>query len=203
MPFLRIDDIEEGFLNLDESVCLPESIISVNKTIKRCDPGDIVVAKGGATIGKTAILTSEYAQYSACRDLIIIRNGQLKGINAYYLLTYLLSSVGQSMMIRTASQTGQPHLTLTAIKELIIPTFTNLQELIGKSVINAYRLITLANTQYAQAEQLFLSDLGLNDWKSPHALTFTSSFANATHANRIDAEYFQPKYRRYDSTSQF
>lgn len=45
-----------------------------------------------------------------------------------------------------------------------------------------------------QAEQLFLSELGLQNWKPAHVLAYTRNYSQAARARRMDAEHFQPKY---------
>ena len=39
-----------------------------------------------------------------------------------------------------------------------------------------------------------LSELGLTDWQPKHRLTFATDYASMQHSERIDADYFQPKY---------
>ncbi|VVB92740.1 Uncharacterised protein [uncultured archaeon] len=196
IPFLRIDDIQDGFIILtDTTAYLHEAVLEQNpNTIARCYPGDIVIAKGGNTIAKVGILTDEHPEYASCRDLIVVRTESLS-INRYYLLAYLLSSFGQSLMIRTASQTGQPHLTLTSIKELSIPTLSeSLQLLFEKNLVNAWNFFHSAKLVYNHAEQLLLSELGLQDWQSACTLTYVRRYSEVARMQRTDAEHFQPKY---------
>ena len=47
---------------------------------------------------------------------------------------------------------------------------------------------------YAQAQAILLAELGLVDWQSKHQLTFVKNFSDTERAERIDADYFQPKY---------
>jgi len=197
IPFIRIDDIQNGIIVLNESsVFLPEEVLLQNpKTISRCNPGDIVIAKGGNTIGKVGLLNDCFSEYATCRDLIIVKTGSAH-INRYYLLAFLLSTVGQSLMIRTASQTGQPHLTIVAIRELRIPVVDiKLQNQFEDIILKSQRYFLSAMTFYNQAEQLLLSELGLLDWKPRRTLTYVRSFNQVAKASRMDAEHFHPKYK--------
>lgn len=47
---------------------------------------------------------------------------------------------------------------------------------------------------YRQAETLLISELGLAERKPKHRLAFVKSYSDTQRAERIDAEYFQPKY---------
>jgi type I restriction enzyme S subunit len=45
-----------------------------------------------------------------------------------------------------------------------------------------------------KAEQLLLSELRLQDWKSHHILSYVGNYNHTVQAHRIDAEHFQPKF---------
>jgi type I restriction enzyme S subunit len=197
MPFLRVDEIQNGLLDLtSNTVFLPTKIVYENKnTIARCYAWDIVIAKGGNTIAKVALLTDEHKEYATCRDLIVLRTEKLTELKKFFLWIFLHSEYGKKSLLRTASQTGQPHLTIEALYELRIPKFSTVfqnrfEEL--HSMIRRQQAASL-NT-YRQAEQILLSELGLQDWKPEHQLSFTKNFSVSKNANRIDAEYFQPRY---------
>jgi len=196
IPFLRIDDIRNGFVQArSDTVFLPQEVLDQNSsTIALCAPGDIVVAKGGNTVGRVGMLTLDYPRYALCRDLIVIRTSSLQ-TNRYFLLAYLLSPSGQSVMIRTASQTGQPHLTITSIRNLSIPHLNEKLGLHFEAALTAlYSLLRSSDERLRQAEQLLLSELGLQNWKPSHTLAYVRNHSQATGARRMDAEHFQPKY---------
>ena len=45
-----------------------------------------------------------------------------------------------------------------------------------------------------QAQTLLLSELGLTNWQPKHQLAFIKNYSDTEQAERIDAEYYQPKY---------
>ncbi len=47
---------------------------------------------------------------------------------------------------------------------------------------------------YKQSQTLLLAELGFTDWQPKHQLTFVKNYSDTQQAERIDAEYFQPKY---------
>src|SRR6266403_368997 len=196
-PFLRVDDIHDGFVELTvETAFLPASILQENlHTIAHCVAGDIVIAKGGNTIAKAGMLSDDYAKYATGRDLIILRTDSLS-INRFYLLAYLLSRYGKSLMIRTASQTGQPHLTLSSLKELAVPLLSRqLQNKIGTAIVDAWDSFRLAKAKFGKATDLLLEYAQLQNWRSSHTLSFNSDFREISSAGRTDAEHFQTKYK--------
>ena len=123
IPFLRVNEIEDGLLFLDnDTAFVPQKILDENKTtIAICYPEDIIIAKGGNSLAKVALLTDDYNTYSVSRDVIVLRTNNLTTLNKFYLWIFLNSELGKKMLLRTASQTGQPHLTLEAIKQLRVP----------------------------------------------------------------------------------
>ena len=196
IPFVRVNEVQNGLVQLtDGTVFLPDSILDEHKpTIAQCLPGDLVIAKGGNSLAKVALLTDDYPRYSICRDVMVLRVQSLN-INPYYLWMLLHSSVGQRLMLRTASQTGQPHLTVEALYELLIPVFSSdFQGIFEKLYRSAVSADNTASCVYQQAKDTLMSALGLANWQPRQKLSFIANYRETEAAERVDAEYFQPKY---------
>lgn len=195
VPFLRVNEIQDGLVTLTQDTAfLPERIIDeYHNYIAVALPGDLVIAKGGNTLGKVGLLTDKYKNYAVSRDLVILKTSNLKEINKYYLWLFLHSPHGQKLLCRTASQTGQPHLTLPAILNLHVPVFIN-QEIFESIFRKSIEFSGLSHSLYKEAEDNLLKELGLNDWKPIQKLSFVKKFTESVNAERFDAEYFQPKY---------
>ena len=197
IPFLRVNEIQNGLLHLTtDTAFLPQEILDENKsTIAKCKPGDMIIAKGGNSLAKVALLTQDYPIYSVCRDVIVLRTQKLDELNRYYLWIFLHSNIGQQILLRTASQTGQPHLTVEALYQLDVPFFSpDYQDKFEFLYNKSQELKALSITRYGQAQNLLLSELGLSNWQPKHRLTFIKQYSDTDKAGRIDAEYFQPKY---------
>lgn len=197
IPFLRVNEIQNGLINItDETVFLPEEILVANrKTIAIAYPGDIIIAKGGNTLAKVGLVTDEFPCYATCRDVIILRTDNLKNLNKYYLWAFLHSAYGQGILWRSASQTGQPHLTLPSILEIRIPGITNIQNDIETLYLKSVEKKHQAESLYDSAQQQLLNGLQF-------ALPSVSASSIAEKklsdsfglSGRLDAEYYQPKY---------
>lgn len=196
IPFLRVNEIQDGIVKITNNTAfLPQSILDeYSSNIKLAFPGDLIIAKGGNSLAKVGLLTNEYSKYSVCRDLIIVRTQNIEDVSNYFLWLFLHSDIGKNMMLRTASQTGQPHLTIKSIKDLTIPIkmFNDIdfEQIYKKSVEKENE----AKKLYKNAEQILLKELGLLDFKPKHKLTFETSKSKIEEAERFDTEYFQPKY---------
>lgn len=204
IPFLRVNEIVDGLVVIsDKTVFLPEEVLKANsKTIALAYPGDIIIAKGGNTLAKVGLVTDEFSVYATCRDVIILRTGEMTDLNKFYLWAYLHGSFGQKLMWRSASQTGQPHLTLNSIGDIHIPEYSIvLQEAIEELYNRSVYLKQLSQQNYDKAADMFEAAVGIT--QIPDAAVsikkFSDSFAKT---GRLDAEYYQSKYDDYLSALQ-
>ena len=197
IPFLRVNEIQNGLVKLtDETIFLPLTVIEQNnKTIAKCYPSDIVIAKGGNSLAKVGLVTDEYPIYATSRDIIILRTNKLEYLNKYYLWAFLHSNYGQILMWKSASMTGQPHLTLPIINNMHIP---DVSEILQELVENIYRMSVNLEKQakfyYEQAEELLNKELNITNIENtkPYSIrSFSNSFGKS---KRLDAEYYQDKY---------
>ena len=106
------------------------------------------------------------------------------------------SDYGYDSMIRTASQTGQPHLTLPFISNLRIPLMANdFYNKIKECYIKASNIQEDADKAYLEACDILNKDLKLtnvfNNIESTRVLSLKESFAEN---GRFDAEYYMPQY---------
>ena len=69
-----------------------------------------------------------------------------------------------------------------------------LQNKIGNIVIKAKESYDFSKLQYTQAENLFLQELRLTDFKPKYKLSYSTNLSNIFGFHRVDAEYFQPAY---------
>lgn len=100
------------------------------------------------------------------------------------------------MLWRTASQTGQPHLTLPAIEQLAIPEYSEQLETSAETLYKqSLQLKNKSITTYSQAETLLLDSLNLTGFSPNSDNTNVKSFQDSFIASgRLDAEHYQPKY---------
>ncbi len=108
---------------------------------------------------------------------------------------FLKSKYGKNQILREKVGTAQPKLALTRISKFKIPSFSaSLQNIIRDLVKKSYMVIDDSMQIYREAQDLLLSELGLTNWQPKHQLTFIKNYSDTEQAERIDAEYYQPKY---------
>ncbi len=131
--------------------------------------------------------------------LIRVRTDKSK-ILPEYLVAFLNSRLGIWDVKRRArisiNQSNVNAQELAAVKiPLLSPKFqTKLQKLFDQAHFDRLSSISL----YQQAEELLLSELGLNDWQPPEETITVKSFSDSfLSSGRFDAEYYQPKYDEF------
>ncbi|WP_139018735.1 restriction endonuclease subunit S [Elizabethkingia anophelis] len=201
VPFIRVNEIKDGLLNISESTAfLPQQLLDDNKsTICIGYANDIIIAKGGNSLAKVGLLNSSYSKYAMSRDIILLRTSTLKNYDRFFLWIFFHSKFGQALLWRTASQTGQPHLTLPSINEIFLPKANSffvekIKILYERSVENK----TLSKQKYSQAENLLLETLNLWNFQPfTDAINVKSLKESFLNSGRLDAEYYQLKYESY------
>lgn len=201
IPFLRVNEISNGLVKITDSTAfLPQTILDNNtSTIAIGYPGDLIIAKGGNTLAKVGLITNQYDKYALSRDIILVRTNNIQKYNRYFLWLFMHSNIGQALLWRTASQTGQPHLTLPSISEIPLPQYSGKFEELAEEL---YKKSVLLNNKsieyYQQSENILLETLGLKDFQtstdSINVKGFNESFLST---GRLDAEYYQKKYEDY------
>jgi restriction endonuclease S subunit len=188
--FIRNQDIKDFFLE-DEKIFIDKQVY--DQLSLHLEEKDILVQRVG-TLGKAGIVLKKDLPSTANQNLAQIKP-DLRLINPFYLITFLNSKFGESYFERLKTGNVQPWLNLQQIKRLKIPIFEQkFQEVIERIVHKSFSSRNQSKSLYSQAEQLLLSELGLLDWKPKHTLSFIKNYSDTQKAERIDAEYFQPKY---------
>jgi restriction endonuclease S subunit len=192
--YIRGKDVKEFFLHDEDNVYIPESdFVRLKKySLKE---GDILVSVVG-TLGNVSIVdNSMLPAIFSCKSTAF----RTQSINAYYLLAYLNSKYGHSLLeqnMRGAVQTG---LNIEDLRSLpiFIPKKEQ-QDAISSIIINAKKIFNESKVLYTQAEELLLNELGLKDFKIEDDLAYTVNLSNIKSAHRADAEYFKPKYEKLE-----
>lgn len=190
LPFLRVADVD-SVIDFEKGTTIPQELCDRFSTLKKVEKGDIVLTKGGS-VARIGLVTKEAA---ACRDLIFINSSQLSERDYTFLCFSLQTKFANDLLVRSSSQTAQPHLTLTLVRD--IPLFwpsEKVRDEVLRVVQKAYLQRDLSLDSRTQAETLLLRELGLEGWQPPEPLAYQSMFSQAWGDGRLDAEFFKPRY---------
>ena len=193
IPLIRTSEIKNPLINFSTTTFL-DSITHQENVKTELKPNDIVVTKIGAYIGDVALLPGKYKKYNFSQNVtgLSIRKESIK---AAYLLAYLLCRFGRSQLKRIIMLSGQGKIELEDIRDIsIYEASDTLQLHVANTIENAQSFIDESETKFQECQTLLLSELGLVDWQPKPRLTFVKNYSETQWAERIDAEYFQPKY---------
>ena len=195
LPFIRcVDCIDYPAiteLQNDSFEKLPHDFIDANKTIQKISNEDIVITK----VGSPCFASIIYNINEVALSRTVLGAYKIQNIDPFYLLVFLRSKYGFEQLIRERELTIQYALTLERVGRILTFEPSNdFQKKIRQIFINSQDLYINSVQKYRETEQLLLSELGLLDRKPKHELSFIKNYSDTQEAERMDAEYFQPKY---------
>ena len=150
---------------------------------------DILITRSG-TAGLCAIYLENERAISSSHTFIV-KSGNL---NPFFLTVFLNTKYGSALIERGKYGSLQPEIAPPFLYQIPIPNWNNLPSVIQEIYLWSKHLTELSKIQYAETQILLLCELGLADWQPKHRLTFTTDYASMRRAERIDADYFQPRY---------
>lgn len=189
-PCLTGRNINEGEVSYSNPDYLDDEEYEKLKRYQLKTGDTLITLKGKGSIGKIGYVTDgRKAIFS--RDIGVVRPNK---INAGYLNVYILCKYGKLLVDRgETGGTGQSTLTTSYLKSIPVPRF-GIEDDIGDALNLVERLREQSKAAYDEAETLLLADLNLTNWKPKHQLVFVKNYSDAKLAERIDAEYYQPKF---------
>ena len=191
IPFLRVQNIMPNYIS-DSGI--KHLSPSQNQEILRSQlqKDDILLTITGVSYGKSAVVTDEFVGANINQHSVKMT---VRNIVPYFLSTFLNCKYGYSQSTRHVVGITRPALDYSAIKSFLIPDLNRkFQETIASYCSQAETSRADSKLLYTEAQTLLLTELGLADWQPKHQLTFVKNFSDTQHAERIDADYFQPKY---------
>ena len=191
-PFIVTEDINNNIIDVSNFHHISKDVHEILYK-SHCNKGQILLTMAGAFLGQAAVYDFDFI--SSSNQAIAKIKLKENTVDEYYVSTFLNSSLGQSQIMRFRTGTGQPNINLGLIQTLKIPVVkSTFQCLIRKIVKYGVDYNNKSKDIYKDAEQLLLSELGLLNWKPKHQFSFIKDYSETQEVERIDAEYFQPKY---------
>jgi restriction endonuclease S subunit len=195
-PFLRVGDIKD-YIDYENCIKVPFEILYKYPTLKHCKKGDIVLTKGG-TVGLAGLITQDCC---VTRDLIFINSSILLEEDYICLFLYLSTKFSYYQLIRSSSQSVQPHLTITLVRDIAVFKYSPQFRLTASKIYKqSVEKRIQSQTLYHQAEELLLETIGLKDFQPSQAgINIKSLKESFLRTGRLDAEYYQPKYEEIEN----
>jgi len=202
---LKTTDIRNNTLHKENDYYFINEQIDSRMSKTRLLSADVLINIVGASlgvIGRVAFVPVNFPRTNITQAMALIRLEDSSFLPEF-LFAFLISRYGRFQVDRLARPTGQFNLNLEELGTFRIPQIAKeQQQRIRKLVEDSEERLRLSQTLYAQAENLLLEELGLKDFKADEDLYSVVNFSEVKKANRVDAEYFQPKYEKLESKIQ-
>lgn len=214
-PRERSEHLKEGAVLLkttnirDNVLCYthPDDFFFIdNKTNNRMNSTklkakDVLLNIVGATtdvIGRTAIVFDDFPKANITQAMAFCRIQDDK-FSAEYVFVFLICYYGKTQTKYIARPTGQYNLNLQEVGFIRIPLLSySFQSAIRKLVCLTKENKSKAYGLYSEASRIILEEINLPSWKPKHSLSFVKNYSYTKFADRIDAEYYQPKYEEIE-----
>ena len=157
---------------------------------------DILVSVVGTLGNACSIQNHEIPAIFSCKSTAI----KSTGINPFYLLCYLNSKYGKSLLLRKERGAIQKGLNLYDLKTLDTPMFSDLfSECIEMCVNRSFDCIRQAKCNYRDATKQIEEIVG-QEQELPEINCSTKTIGESfSSTGRLDAEFYQEKYRAYET----
>jgi len=143
-------------------------------------------------VSNSSVVTPNSVNSTVSDNVLRIK---IRKLNPFFVCSFFNSTVGQIYFRRVFKGTAQGLISRENFRDIFIPQFSQeFQSLIERLCLKVDSLHKQSSFEYHDAQALLLSELGLTDWQPKHQLTFVKNFSDTQHAERFDADYFQPKY---------
>ncbi len=189
--FIQSSDIEDCCINMDTVNCVSNTDW-YRYPKGRIKKGEILVEVKG-NVKKVAIVTNDIPDKSLVSGTLYKLS--IKNISSFFVICFLSCKYGQTLKNRLVCNIATPFINKEGLYNIPIPdSSTNLQNKIENIYKNSIKLKASTKVLYKQSEELLLKELDLSNWYPKHKLSYVKNFSDVKDANRLDAEYFQPKY---------
>lgn len=199
-PTLRLNEFSSFFIKHPQKYC--DKIDDETYQSLALKKGDVLICRTNGSprlVGKSAIVPED-CNYAFASYLFRVRPKE-EILLPTTLVTYLNSAVGRAEIEKHLMVSNQANFSPAKFREILIPQFgEEIQSRIDKSVWESYSKHSKSKQIYMQSQTLLLSELDLVDWQPSHRLAFVKNLSDVQKANRIDAEYLQPKYEEIEET---
>lgn len=192
--YIRGKDVKPFFLLEDDNRYVPESVFYRLQSYA-VGPDDLMISVVG-TLGNVSICTTnDTPAIFSCKSTLF----RTQKIDPYYLLAFLNCHYGSLCLLRRQRGAVQTGLNIEDLRTVPIPRFgSTVESRIAQDVRNAYQSLLYSKKNYAKAQQLLESELGLDKLSFQKPVAYTARFSEVVGNGRMDADYYQIKYKQLD-----
>ena len=203
-PFLlvndTVDEVNENSIryNLTDGLTkffdLGVEVSTINSAKKIAKEGDFSISRLRSYLEEMGIVECREKPQIFSTEFLIFRE-KTNELSAHTLFALCMTKTVQTILKRGQYGTGHPRFYDFLLTKLPVPDcLLFVDAYIKKTIQQALKVRSISRDGYTQAQTMLLAELGLINWQPKHQLTFVKNYSDTKQADRIDAEYFQPKY---------
>ena len=195
-----VDEIKEASICYDLTDGLPkffdkdgcvEDILSTKKIAKE---GDFVISRLRSYLEEMGIVERKNFTQLFSTEFLVFRQKTGK-LSTYTLFALCMTKIAQTIFRQGQYGTEHPRFYDFLITNLPIPNcLLSADKHIKRTIEQALKIRACSRAKYREAKTILVSELELSIWQPPNELTFVKDLSSTQKPNRIDAEYYQPKY---------
>lgn len=154
--------------------------------------GELIINKIG-NAGNVYYMPTLNKKVSLGMNIFMLR--AKSNINSAYLYIFLNTKHGKNVIQRRVTGAVPLSIDKESVREVLVPLFSDkFMNLIGEIVLKSIKFDNETKSLYSRSEEFILKELGLLAWRPKHNLWNIKNFSEIQEAQRIDAEYYQPKF---------
>lgn len=189
---IRSVDLERGSFDDDVRYVSEKAYNFLKKT--KVFGNEIIIDKIGNT-GAVYLMPNLNRPVTLGMNLFMLR--LKKETDPEFLYVFLNSKLGKSAISQRITGTNPTSIDKSSVRSIKIPTVSNnFSNEISHTMKDIIVLQEESKSLYFQAQNLLLEKLGFKDFELENKLWSVVNLSEAKRMNRIDAEYFQPKYEK-------
>lgn len=193
-PFILAQNIKTILPDMATTFYIPPETYN-GIPINKLQTNDVLVTRSGAFSGVSCVYLGKAGETYTSGEGIIVRS--LGNIDGAYLAAFFSTKYGLQLCQRSIYGSGQPHISPKYLAQTPIPRFGKIEEKVADLVRQAFQKIEKASYDYPEAEAELLERLGWEKLaKQPVELFYIEKYDELQDHDRIDAEHFQPQYKR-------
>jgi len=192
IPFLRVQNIMPGYLNLDNVAYISEQVHHTLLSRSQLRVNDVLLTITGVSYGKAAYVPDGIGEANINQHSV--RMHFTPNLLPEYVATFLNSRFGKLQTDMKITGVTRPALDYHEIGGILIPVLPiHEQQSIQQVLKQAEAIRRQAQRLYADAETILLHELGLDQVDLASELTYEMGFDQMMRAGRFDAEYYHPE----------
>ena len=195
-----VDEIKEVAICYDLTDALLKffdkdvTIAEIGSTKKVAKEEDFVISKLRSYLEEMGIVEQKKFPQLFSTEFLVLRKKTEK-LSTYTLFALCMTKIVQIIFKKGQHGTEHPRFYDFLLTNLPVPTcLLAMDRHIKKTIKLALKIRAYSRVRYREAQAILLSELGLRNWQPKHELTFIKNLSNTSEIDRIDAEYYQPKY---------